>query len=219
MSELNKRIITSFFLLSLIFFSFLNFKLLSFFLIILTFMTLVELNNIFKKIYKKKNILIFIANFISVLYLSYFSITIIIFLLEGFIIEKFIVLYLLIICISTDIGGFAFGKIIGGKKLTKISPNKTYSGSLGSFLLSIVVGYLSYKIQNNLLLININIFILIMITSFTSQVGDLFISLLKRKAKIKNTGSILPGHGGVLDRIDGILFALPIGLLIIKMYS
>ena len=219
MSELNKRIITSFFLLLVIFFSFLNFKLLSFFLIILTFMTLVELNNIFKKIYKKKNFLIFIANFISVLYLSYFSITIIIFLLEGFIIEKFIVLYLLIICISTDIGGFAFGKIIGGKKLTKISPNKTYSGSLGSFLLSIVVGYLSYKIQNNLLLININIFILIMITSFTSQVGDLFISLLKRKAKIKNTGSILPGHGGVLDRIDGILFALPIGLLIIKMYS
>ena len=219
MSELNKRIITSLFLLSVIFFSFLNFKLLSFFLIILTIMTLVELNNIFKKIYKKKNILIFIANFISVLYLSYFSITIIIFLLEGFIIEKFIVLYLLIICISTDIGGFAFGKIIGGKKLTKISPNKTYSGSLGSFLLSIVVGYLCYKIQNNLLLININIFILIMITSFTSQVGDLFISLLKRKAKIKNTGSILPGHGGVLDRIDGILFALPIGLLIIKMYS
>ena len=219
MSELNKRIITSFFLLVVIFFSFLNFKLLSFFLIILTFMTLVELNNIFKKIYKKKNFLIFIANFISVLYLSYFSITIIIFLLEGFIIEKFIVLYLLIICISTDIGGFAFGKIIGGKKLTKISPNKTYSGSLGSFLLSIVVGYLCYKIQNNLLLININIFILIMITSFTSQVGDLFISLLKRKAKIKNTGSILPGHGGVLDRIDGILFALPIGLLIIKMYA
>ena len=219
MSELNKRIITSFFLLLVIFFSFLNFKVLSFFLIILTFMTLVELNNIFKKIYKKNNFLIFIVNFISVLYLSYFSITIILFLLEGFIIEKFIVLYLLIICISTDIGGFAFGKIIGGKKLTKISPNKTYSGSLGSFLLSIVVGYLCYKIQNNLLLININIFILIMITSFTSQVGDLFISLLKRKAKIKNTGSILPGHGGVLDRIDGILFALPIGLLIIKMYS
>ena len=172
MSELNKRIITSFFLLLVIFFSFLNFKVLSFFLIILTFMTLVELNNIFKKIYKKNNFLIFIVNFISVLYLSYFSITIILFLLEGFIIEKFIVLYLLIICISTDIGGFAFGKIIGGKKLTKISPNKTYSGSLGSFLLSIVVGYLCYKTQNNLLLININIFILIMITSFTSQVGE-----------------------------------------------
>ena len=135
-----------------------------------------------------------------------------------FIIDKFVVLYLLIICISTDIGGYVFGKIIGGKKLTKISPNKTYSGSMGSFLLSILIGYLCYKFQSNLLLLNINIFILIIIISFMSQVGDLFISLLKRKAKIKDTGSILPGHGGVLDRIDGILFALPIGLLLIKMY-
>ena len=219
MSELNKRIITSFFLILVIFFSFQNLKILSFFLFILTFMALIELHNIFKKIYKKKNLFLFIANFLSVLYLSYFSITIIIFLSEEFIIEKFLVLYLLIICILTDIGGYVFGKIIGGKKLTKISPNKTFSGSIGSFLLSIFIGYLFYKIQTDLLLININIFILIIITSFTSQVGDLFISLLKRKAKIKDTGSILPGHGGVLDRIDGMLFALPIGLLVIKMYT
>ncbi len=218
MNELNKRIITSFFLLLFIFFSFLNFKLLCFFLLILTLMALVELNNMFKKIYKKNNFLLFIANSLSVLYLSYFSITIIIFLSEEFIIDKFVVLYLLIICILTDIGGYVFGKIIGGKKLTKISPKKTYSGSIGSFLLSILIGYLCYKILTNLLLININIFILIIITSFMSQVGDLFVSLLKRKARIKDTGSILPGHGGVLDRIDGILLALPIGLLIIKMY-
>ena len=172
-----------------------------------------------KKYIKKKNLFIFIANFLSVLYLSFFSVTIIIFLSEEFIIDKFLVLYLLIICILTDIGGYVFGKIIGGKKLTKISPNKTFSGSIGSFLTSIFIGYLCYKIQTDLFLININIFILILITSFTSQVGDLFISLLKRKAKIKDTGSILPGHGGVLDRIDGILFALPIGLLLIKMYT
>ena len=218
MSELNKRIITSFFLLLVIFFSFLNFKLLCFFLLILTLMALVELNNMFKKIYKKNNFLLFIANSLSVLYLSYFSMTIIIFLSEEFIIDKFVVLYLLIICILTDIGGYLFGKIIGGKKLTKISPKKTYSGLIGSFLLSILIGFLCYKILTNLLLVNINILILIIITSFMSQVGDLFISLLKRKAKIKDTGSILPGHGGVLDRIDGILLALPIGLLIIKMY-
>ena len=219
MSEFNKRIITSFFLILVIFFSFQNLKILSFFLLILIFIALVELHNMFKKIYKKKNLFLFIANFLSVLYLSYFSITIIIFLSEEFIIDKFLVLYLLIICILTDIGGYVFGKIIGGKKLTKISPNKTFSGSIGSFLLSIFIGYLFYKTQTDLLLININIFILIIITSFTSQVGDLFISLLKRKAKIKDTGSILPGHGGVLDRIDGMLFALPIGLLVIKMYT
>ena len=126
---------------------------------------------------------------------------------------------MLIICISTDVGGYIFGKTIGGKTLTSISPNKTYSGLVGSFLLSISVGYFSYKILNDLLILNINIFTLIIITSFISQVGDLFISLLKRKAKMKDTGSILPGHGGILDRIDGMLFALPIGVLIIKMYS
>ena len=219
MSEFNKRIITSLFLILVIFFSFQNLKILGFFLFILTFMTLAELHNMFKKIYKKKKLFLFIANLLSVLYLSYFSITIIIFLSEKFIIDKFLVLYLLIICILTDIGGYVFGKIIGGKKLTKISPSKTFSGSIGSFLTSIFIGYLCYKIQTDLLLININIFILIIITSFTSQVGDLLISLLKRKAKIKDTGSILPGHGGVLDRIDGILFALPIGLLLIKMYT
>ena len=218
MSEFKKRVITSFFLLLIIFFSFLNLISLSFSLFILTFITLIELHNMYKKIYKKKFIFIFVIYFISVLYLSYFSLTVILFLSNEFIIDKFVVLYLLIICIFTDIGGYVFGKVIGGKKLTKISPNKTYSGSMGSFLLSILVGYLCYKFQSNLLLININIFVLIIITSFMSQVGDLFISLLKRKAKIKNTGSILPGHGGILDRIDGILFALPIGLLLIKMY-
>ena len=218
MSEFNKRIITSFFLLLVIFFSFLNLKLLSFFLSILIFFALVELHSMFKKIYRKNFFLLFVSVFLSVLYLSYFSITILFFLSEGFLIYKFIVIYLLIICISTDIGGYVFGKIIGGKKITKISPNKTYSGSAGSFLSSILIGYLIYKMQDNLLLININIFILIIITSFISQFGDLFISLLKRKAKIKDTGSILPGHGGLLDRIDGMLFAIPIGLLIIKMY-
>ena len=218
MSELNKRITTSFFLILIIFFSFLNFKLLSFFLFILTFFALVELHNMIKKIFRKHPFLQFIANFLSVLYLSYFSITILFFLSEGFLIDKFIVIYLLIICILTDTGGYVFGKIIGGKKLTKISPKKTYSGSAGSFLSSILIGYLIYKMQDNLLLINVNIFILIIITSSISQFGDLFISLLKRKAKIKDTGSILPGHGGLLDRIDGMLFAIPIGLLIIKMY-
>ncbi|MBD1158116.1 phosphatidate cytidylyltransferase [Pelagibacterales bacterium SAG-MED17] len=219
MSEINKRIFTSFFLLLIIFFSFLNYKIFTVFLFILSFITLCELNNIFKKIYKKKLLFQSMSIFFSILYISYFTLTIILFLSEKFIIDKFMILFLLIICISTDIGGYVFGKLIGGKKLTTISPNKTYSGSLGSFFLSLIVGYLFYQIQNNLILININIFIFIILISLMSQIGDLLISFLKRKAEIKDTGSILPGHGGILDRIDGILLAVPIGLILINVYS
>ena len=215
MSEIKKRILTSFFLLLIIFFSFLDFRILNFFLFTLSFMVLVEFNNIFKKIYKKKIFYQSISIFFSILYISYFSLSIILFLSEKFIIDKFIILFLLIICISTDIGGYVFGKLIGGKKLTTISPNKTYSGSLGSFLLALIVGYLYYQIQHNLILINVNIFIFIISISLMSQIGDLLISFLKRKAKIKDTGVILPGHGGILDRIDGILLALPVGMLIV----
>ena len=126
-------------------------------------------------------------------------------------------LFILLVCVTTDIGGYVFGKLIGGKKLTKISPNKTYSGVLGSFVFSIIFGslYIFYlKISLNF---EINYFIVIIVVSLTSQIGDLIISLFKRKAKIKDTGSILPGHGGILDRIDGILLALPIGLLLISI--
>ena len=142
-----------------------------------------------------------------------FSLTIILFLNQSFEINKVKVLFLLFICISTDIGGYIFGKIIGGKKITKISPNKTYSGLIGSFILSFIIGYLFYYSQDNLKSIDINILFLIFMVSFISQIGDLFISFLKRRAKIKDTGSFLPGHGGILDRIDGILFALPLGIM------
>tara|TARA_A100001011_G_C14315815_1_gene847916 strand:+ start:42 stop:623 length:582 start_codon:yes stop_codon:yes gene_type:complete len=192
---------------------------LSFFLFVLSFMVLVELNNIFKKIYKNKIFFQLIGNLLSVLYISYFSVTIFIFLSEKFVDDKSTIIFLLIICISTDIGGYLFGKLIGGKKLTTISPNKTYSGACGSFILALIAGYLYHQIQNSLSLTNFNIFIFIILISFMSQIGDLLISFLKRKAKIKHTGTILPGHGGVLDRIDGMLLAIPIGLLLINVYS
>ena len=127
--------------------------------------------------------------------------------------ELWNLLLILLICVSTDIGGYVFGKILKGPKLTKISPNKTLSGMVGSFLLSIIFSsiYLDYlyslKLSNNIFSITDLIFVLIV--SLVSQVGDVVISFFKRKSKVKNTGKLIPGHGGLLDRIDGIIFAIP----------
>ena len=119
-------------------------------------------------------------------------------------------LYVLSICICSDIGGYIIGKNIGGKKLTKISPNKTISGSLGSFCFSM----LPLLVFNNFdkfeyYLYSIDNFLFCLKVSLVCQLGALFVSYFKRKAKVKNTGRILPGHGGILDRIDGIIFAVP----------
>ena len=124
---------------------------------------------------------------------------------------EFFFLFIILICILTDLGGYTFGKIFKGPKLTKISPNKTYSGVVGSFLFSIVVGslFLEY-IDNNLLeKYPIKILLGILLISLISQLGDLIISYFKRKAKLKDTGNILPGHGGLLDRVDGMIFVVP----------
>ena len=123
-------------------------------------------------------------------------------------------IFIITICILSDIGGYIFGKTFKGKKLTKISPNKTYSGMYGSFLLTILFS-LVYSYSISFIDLEIILFTSIVISAIC-QIGDLFISYLKRKAKLKDTGNILPGHGGLLDRIDGILFALPFGLIIIN---
>ena len=121
------------------------------------------------------------------------------------------ILFVLIICISTDIGGYIFGKIFKGPKLTKISPNKTFSGSIGSFFLSLFLTIIFFKfIKFNINFETIShLIIIIILISFVSQLGDLVISYFKRVSKIKNTGNIIPGHGGILDRIDGMIFAFP----------
>ena len=125
-------------------------------------------------------------------------------------------IFIISICILSDIGGYIFGNFFKGKKLTKISPNKTYSGMIGSFTLSVIFFiFYSYSIS----FVDFKaIFLLTILISLICQIGDLFISFLKRKAKIKDTGNILPGHGGVLDRIDGILFALPSGIILINYF-
>ena len=129
-------------------------------------------------------------------------------------------LFLIIVCIFTDIGGYLFGKILKGPKLTKISPNKTYSGVVGSFFISLITGfiYIKYLGQKSKILLNNDpefVVLLIFFISLISQLGDLIISYFKRQAKLKDTGKILPGHGGFLDRLDGIIFVLPVTYLTI----
>tara|TARA_B110000003_G_scaffold116885_1_gene119425 strand:- start:368 stop:1018 length:651 start_codon:yes stop_codon:yes gene_type:complete len=131
--------------------------------------------------------------------------------------EYYYILLVTIICVATDVGGYLFGKIFKGPKLTKISPNKTYSGMFGGFFLTLIFTYI-YINNFNFIQTNIentiDIFIIVLLISLISQLGDIIISYFKRLSKIKNTGKIIPGHGGLLDRIDGMIFAFPFSYLI-----
>ena len=214
-SELNKRIITSLILILLLFlmYSFSYIMIIS--LIIIAMITWIEFYALISKIFKKNSINDKIFRFfyksISLLYLSF--LVFFIFYIESYYLAlKPYFMYSVLIAVLSDIGGLVFGKIFKGKKLTKISPNKTISGSIGSFIFSLLlipVFYGELHKYNFLLLVFI-----IMTISLTSQLGDLFISYLKRKAKVKDTSDILPGHGGLLDRMDGIIFVIPIGILL-----
>ena len=217
MIELQKRLLTSLLLLMIIFFSLKNSTVLFFVFLAINYFSLIEFNNLFKSIFKKINQLYFFSFLASVIYISIFSLILWNFLIPFNNNATITLIFLILICISTDIGGFIFGKLVGGKKLTQISPNKTYSGVFGSFFLSITFGHFFYIFYKTYLIFEVNYLILIIIISLISQIGDLIISFLKRKAKIKDTGSILPGHGGILDRIDGILFALPLGIILISI--
>ena len=126
-------------------------------------------------------------------------------------------LFVILICISSDIGGYVFGNIFKGPKLTKISPNKTYSGVIGAFLFSLGSGLFFLQYIKSFFLVNerLETFFYILLISLVSQIGDLVISYFKRKANLKNTGKILPGHGGLLDRIDGMIFVIPLSLIFI----
>ena len=214
--EFTKRIFTSLFLITLLGFVFLYSYILIISLIIITIISWIEFHGLIIKIFRKKsyksNILILFIKALILLYLSCFS-----FLIFSAITydETLLIIYLFSICIFSDIGGFVFGKTFKGKKLTKISPNKTISGLIGSFILSLVLVPFFYFYLKNLSITDL-IIISIVVSSFC-QFGDLFFSYLKRKAKVKDTGDILPGHGGILDRIDGILFAVPVGLMIIRI--
>ena len=177
---------------------------------IVSFICWFEFINLCKRIWKKKTIIV-LPIILSLILLCIFMYTAYQFRIVAGAGE---VLFVLGICIFSDIGGYIVGKSIGGKKLTKISPNKTISGSFGSFLFSLFP-------LGILMLLDIDkgfserIILVCLLISLSCQLGDLIISYFKRLAKVKDTGNILPGHGGMLDRVDGIIFALPT-LLIAK---
>ena len=208
--EFLKRFISSILLISIIIFFiikgsiFLNLFILFCFLISLYEWHMMKKNNIY-----------YVSGIIF-LFLSFYSV----FRLTNFEIDYSYFPFILLICISTDIGGYFFGKFFKGKKLTKISPNKTYSGMFGSFILAVVFSYLFLELTTffpYLKFNSINTVIFILMISLISQVGDIIISYFKRKSKIKNTGNIIPGHGGLLDRIDGMIFAFPFGYLVLSL--
>ena len=225
-NNLRKRTITSIVLLGLLFF--INFSHEYIFiiaLIILCAFIFYEFNFIYTKLfelsilkkkvfphYKKFNFNFFILNLITFFYIF------IIFANSSYQIYKFgsptLFLFFISICFFSDTGGYFLGKLIGGKKLTKISPNKTISGAFGSFLFSLIPLIIFSKIDNLDITINLKNILFCLSVSLINQIGDLIISFLKRRAKVKDTGSILPGHGGVLDRLDGIIFAIPFSYLL-----
>jgi phosphatidate cytidylyltransferase len=214
-SNLKKRLLTSIFLISLLIGMFFYSYIMIVSLIIIVIISWIEfyamLSKILKKNILKDRFFRFFYKTLSLFYLS--GLVYLIFAIESeYPNLKIYLLYSVLVAILSDIGGLVCGKIFKGKKLTKISPNKTISGSIGSFIFSILLIPFFYKgeIDQSLL----SILLITIIISLTSQLGDLFISLLKRKAKVKDTSDLLPGHGGVLDRIDGIIFAIPLGIIL-----
>ena len=215
--ELQKRIFTSLILtFVLLFCLFLNKFSWLILLIIASIISFIEFNNLLKKIWKKNKLSNYLISLIFFVYLLFFIYS------ASQIYQKSLtgLIFILMICIFSDIGGYTVGKTIGGKKLTKISPNKTISGAIGSFVFSLVplvIYLLIYKItiNNDFKISNIVLIVFLSLSiSFICQLGDLLISYFKRKAKVKDTGSLLPGHGGVLDRIDGIMFGITSAFII-----
>ena len=206
--NLKKRLITSIILFTALMLL-LNYNFVLLYCIILFgTISILEFTNLLKKINTNTVLKIFCVS-IFIIYILYFSLLIFYNLNHGKEI-KVITVFILLICIFSDIGGLIFGKTFKGPKLTSISPNKTISGSIGSIISSLIILFIFINLYNYGIPIY-KLFILTISISVLSQAGDIFFSYVKRKARVKDTGSLLPGHGGVLDRFDGILIGLPIG--------
>ena len=211
-NNLKKRISTSLVLILLIYLIFTYKVFLVFTLLIFSILSVIEFLNITKKIFKSI-FYITITNFFFIIYIFIFSFTF--FYFSHFFQLKLILFVFLFGCIASDVGGLIFGKLLKGPKLTKLSPNKTISGAVGSIVLTtLVISIFYFYFKNNFSFL---VLILGFFTSLFCQLGDLFFSFLKRKAKLKDTGNFLPGHGGILDRLDGILLGIPISFITLSI--
>tara|TARA_B100001027_G_C16197207_1_gene298897 strand:- start:230 stop:853 length:624 start_codon:yes stop_codon:yes gene_type:complete len=202
--ELQKRILSSIIILPISLFFIINGSTFFYlFLVILFLIASYEWSKMIKKIEQKVIGIFFLLISFYAVYLTR----------DKGLMEFFIILT---ICISTDIGGYVFGKIFKGPKLAKVSPNKTYSGLIGGTLMSILLTYLIVTIYDVNFFEDLNLIFVVFLISSVSQIGDLIISYFKRISNVKDTGKLFPGHGGLLDRIDGMIFAFPFVFIISK---
>ena len=217
--EIKKRIITSFFLITLLYLMYLYSFILIISLIIIGIIVWIEFYALMSKIFQAESfnnkLLLFFVKTVSLIYIA--SLVYVICIAEAQNANlKTQIFFAITIAISSDIGGLVVGSLIKGKKLTKISPKKTISGSIGSFCFSLLcVPFF----MDEFIAYNFSILILItLVVSLVTQVGDLFVSFIKRKANVKDTSDLLPGHGGLLDRVDGIIFAIPFLLFLFYFF-
>ena len=195
MNNFLKRLLSSVILIPIILYLILlGSYFLIFFIILCFLLSCYEWNSIVKKV----NVKLYGIFFLIFSYFSFYMISL----------DTKLVFFILLICISTDIGGYFFGKLFKGPKLTKISPNKTYAGMIGSFFFSLIsliifIEFFGYLYEPT------KFFLITLIISIVSQIGDIIVSFFKRVSNIKDTGNLIPGHGGLLDRIDGMIFVFP----------
>ena len=212
--NLFKRIVTSIVLMIIFTIFFFSHNHAWFFLIIFgTIIIFFEFINLIKKLTIKNIGYIYSIYLFTLFYLSFF-----VFSLISLSSVKLNVLFILLIAIFSDIGGYVVGKLIGGRKLTKISPKKTISGSIGSFIFSYLPLMIFYQMNYNITYFKLDkLLIFTFFISLVCQIGDIFVSYFKRKANVKDTGKILPGHGGLLDRVDGLIFGIPAAYVFTKL--
>lgn len=213
--NIRKRIYTSILLLLLLTLMLINNYITTLFILLIGLLSLLEFFKIILRIFKKNKIKQFFFNSIFTIYI--FSFCTYFLMLSSFLHLKILIFLILLTCVASDIGGFIFGKFFKGPKLTKISPNKTISGAIGSLVFSslflmVSIYYLTKNFDKYIILAGCLI-------SISCQIGDLFFSFLKRKSHLKDSGNFLPGHGGILDRIDGMLLGIPVGFLIFLFLS